>query len=156
VKLTCETFRDGAPIPARHATRAVPGGANESFPLHWEGAPRETRSFALSVVDPHPVARDWVHWLVVDIPAGTRSLVSKGSTVSLPAGARELRNSFGKIGYGGPQPPPGTGPHPYVITLHALDADRMEVGEDVSLEEFRRAIRPHLLAEAAITGFFER
>jgi Raf kinase inhibitor-like YbhB/YbcL family protein len=93
---------------------------------------------------------------VVDIPAVTRSLTPEESTVSLPAGSRELRNSFGKKGYGGPQPPPGTGPHPYVVTLHALDADRMEVEEDVSLEEFRRAIRPHVLAEATIKGFFER
>ena len=156
MKLTCETFREGASLPARHAARAVSGGANESFPLHWEGAPEKTRSFALSVVDPHPVARDWVHWLVVNIPAGTQSLPAGGSTASMPAGARELRNSFGKTGYGGPQPPLGSGPHPYVVTLYALDAVGVDVRDDASLEEFRRAIRPHVLAEAAITGFYER
>lgn len=102
------------------------------------------------------MARDWVHWLVVNIPAGMQSLPAGGSTASMPAGARELRNSFGKTGYGGPQPPLGSGPHPYVVTLYALDAVGVDVRDDASLEEFRRAIRPHVLAEAAITGFYER
>ena len=50
------------------------GGKNISLPLAWTDTPAGTKSFALSIVDPHPVARNWVHWLVINLPAGAASL----------------------------------------------------------------------------------
>jgi len=46
---------------------------NVSPQLSWMGAPSETKSFALSMVDRHPVAGNYVHWLVVDIDAAVTS-----------------------------------------------------------------------------------
>jgi phosphatidylethanolamine-binding protein (PEBP) family uncharacterized protein len=39
---------------------------------------------------------------------------------SAPPGAVAGRNTFGRIGYGGPCPPPGDKPHHYVFVLLAL------------------------------------
>jgi hypothetical protein len=42
------------------------------------------------VVDRHPVAGDYVHWLVVDIVAGVTSLKEAASGAAMPAGSREV------------------------------------------------------------------
>lgn len=148
-------FADGGTIPAPFATPAA-GGSNRSLPFQWSGEPDGTRSFALSIVDPHPVANNWVHWLVVNIPADVHALAGGASGHAMPPGAQELRNGFGRNGYGGPQPPPGSGRHPYVCTLYALDAERVQVTGGTTLEAFRAALRGHVLAEAQTTGHFAR
>jgi len=146
-----------AHIPARFAMRAVPGGQNVSIPYSWSSAPHGTRSFALTLVDTAPVAHDWVHWMVVDIPSDAASVPEGASkTSAMPDGAGELRNSFGSAGYGGPQPPPGTGQHPYVATLYALDVAKLGLSADSSLAQFNSAVAGHVLATATCTGTFGR
>lgn len=68
----------------------------------------------------------------------------------------ELRNTFGSIGYGGPQPPVGTGAHPYVATLYALDIDRLNVETGASIERVLQEIDGHVLASETCTGRFGR
>jgi phosphatidylethanolamine-binding protein (PEBP) family uncharacterized protein len=60
----------------------VPAG--RTFRSYPENAP-ETKSFALSIVDPHPVAQR-AHWFVINIPASTASLLEGASRKSM-AGA---------------------------------------------------------------------
>lgn len=153
--LTSPAFADGKPIPAEHAMPPA-GGRNVSVPLAWSGAPEGTRSFALECVDLHPIARSWVHWLVVDLPADTTGLAAGASPDAMPAGSRELTNSYGATGWGGPQPPPGTGAHEYRFVLYALDVERLDVARNASLDDFRSALDGHVLAKAELTGTFER
>ena len=83
-------------------------GRKEYFgPPLMEGRSTWNKSFALSMVDPHPVAQNWVHWLVISIPADVISFEEGASGKKLPPGSVELKNSSGDIGYGGPQPPKG-------------------------------------------------
>ena len=155
MQITSSAFKDGEKIPLKYVMPGA-GGQNVSVPLSWANAPAGTKSFALSVVDPHPVANNWVHWLVIDIPAGTTSLVAGASGPGMPAGAQELQNSFGKTGYGGPQPPPGSGDHPYVFTLYALNAPKVELSRSAGLGGFKGALEGKVLATATITGYFGR
>jgi phosphatidylethanolamine-binding protein (PEBP) family uncharacterized protein len=74
----------------------------------------------------------------------------------MPAGSVELKNSFGDIGYGGPQPPKGSGEHPYVVTLYALKADKLELGAATSLAAFKKALEGMVIQSASITGKYER
>ena len=76
----------------------------------------------------------------------------------LPAIKRglELENSFGFNGYGGPQPPKGTGEHPYVCTLYALSVEKMDLEPETSLSEFKKALEGKILAEASLTGMYHR
>ena len=116
MEILSSAFKDGEKIPIQYAMPGA-GGRNISVPLSWKNTPSGTNSFALSMVDPHPVAQNWVHWLGIDIPANVTSLEEGASRKKMPLGSVELRNSFGDTGYGGPQPPKGTGDHPYVFTL---------------------------------------
>ena len=155
MQITSSAFQDGGKIPVQYVMPGA-GGQNVSVPLTWSGAPDGIQSFALSAVDPHPVAHNWVHWLVIDIPKDATSLPEGASGKNMPAGAVELQNSFGKIGYGGPQPPPGSGDHPYVFTLYALSAPKVELGKNTSLAAFKQALEGKTLATATITGYFGR
>ncbi len=155
MELKSSAFSDGGRIPTKYVMRPA-GGENLSPPLSWDGVPEGTKSFAISCYDPHPIARNWVHWLVINIPANVRSLPEGASGVSMPSGSVELTNSFGFKGYGGPQPPPGTGDHPYVFTVYALSVERVDISGAPSIEGFEKAISPYVLGKASITGYYSR
>lgn len=118
--------------------------------------PEGTKSFVLTIVDPHPVARNWVHWLVINIPDEIRSLAEGLSGKKMPPGSKELYNSYGELGYGGPQPPKGSGPHPYVVTLYALDSEKIILTANSGLIALENTIGSKILGSATLTGIFER
>ncbi len=155
MEISSTAFKDGGKIPIQYVMPGA-GGKNISAPLAWRNAPSGTKSFALSMVDPHPVARNWVHWLVINIPAGASSIEEGASKRKVPYGSVELKNSFGDIGYGGPQPPKGTGDHPYVFTLYALSVEKLDLGTSVSLSTFKNALEGKILGSATITGKYGR
>lgn len=74
----------------------------------------------------------------------------------MPKGARELRNTFGFLGYGGPQPPSGLGRHEYRLTMYALDVASLDLPADVSLGAFEKAAAAHSLGTAEVSGFYAR
>ncbi len=155
MKLSSSAFPDGGRISLPYVMPGA-GGRNLSLPLSWTAPPPGTKSLALSVVDPHPVARNWVHWLVINIPPGTTGLPEGASGPGMPPGAVELHNSWGRPGYGGPQPPPGSGDHPYVVTLYALDVAQLPLESNANLAAFQKALQGRVLASATITGYFGR
>jgi Raf kinase inhibitor-like YbhB/YbcL family protein len=142
--LSSSAFEDGQEIPQKHGKKIE----NVSPQLSWTDAPQETRSFALSVVDRHPVASNYVHWLVVDIDAGVTSLPEAAAGAGMPTGAREVRP------YAGPFPPSGT--HDYEFMLYALKTDRLDLPENASLEAFEKAVEPNVLATAKLVGRFTK
>jgi Raf kinase inhibitor-like YbhB/YbcL family protein len=155
MEISSAAFEDGGKIPIHYVMPGA-GGKNSSVPLAWKNPPSGTKSFALSMVDPHPVAQNWVHWLVINIPATATSLEEGASGKKMPPGSIELKNSFGEIGYGGPQPPKGTGDHPYVFTLYALSAEKLDLGTSASLAAFKKALEGKVLGSASITGKYGR
>ncbi len=155
MEIISSAFKDKDKIPIQYVMPGA-GGKNISLPLMWKDVPAGTKSFALSIVDPHPVAQNWVHWLVVNIPKEITSIEEGGSRKKMPPGSTELKNSFGDIGYGGPQPPKGTGDHPYVVTLYALNVEKLELGVNTSLSAFKKAIEGKVIASASITGMYGR
>jgi Raf kinase inhibitor-like YbhB/YbcL family protein len=157
MRLTSPAYGNGEAIPARFATTRVAGGTGASVPLSWEDPPPGTRSFVLAIIDTHPVARGWVHWLVTDIPPETRGLAEGASRpFGMPFPALELLNTAGVHGYGGPQPPVGSGMHDYVANLYALDVAQLRVAPDASWEEVRAAMSGHVLENVALAGRFGR
>jgi Raf kinase inhibitor-like YbhB/YbcL family protein len=154
MELTSTAYENGAAIPRKFATKAA-GGSNVSPGFEWSRAPTATASFALVVVDQASVANYWIHWLVVDIPPAVTSLPEGASrSTKMPAGARELDSTFGSVGYGGPQPPAGTGAHAYVTTIYALDVPKLQIGQRATLAEFAKAADGHVLAYASYEGTF--
>ncbi len=155
MQLTSSAFKDGGKIPQQYVMPGA-GGQNLSLPLTWSAAPAGTKSFALTIIDPHPVAHNWVHWLVADLPGGAASLAEGASGKKMPQGAVELKNSWGAPAYGGPQPPQGTGDHPYVVTLYALSVPKLDLKPTAGWAELKQAMEGKILASATITGYYGR
>lgn len=157
LQLTSTNFGEGKPIPLIHAHTGVPGGQNISPALKWTNPPAETKSFALACIDRHPVADNWVHWLVVDIPYSVNH-ISEGASRSnkMPAGSIEVRNSFGTLGWGGPQPPKRSGVHQYEFLLYCLSVEKLNLSSTASLAAFNNAIQGKVLATARLGGTYER
>lgn len=143
--LRSSAFEDTQTMPPKYAKK----GENVSPPLSWENVPRGTKSFALAVVDRHPVARNFVHWLVIDMSADVTSLEEGASGSALmPVGSRELKV------YGGPNPPSGS--HNYEFTLYALKTEKLDLPKKVSLETVTLAVEQSSLATAKLVGTFTR
>jgi Raf kinase inhibitor-like YbhB/YbcL family protein len=155
MEISSSAFKDGEKIPIQYVMPGA-GGKNISFPLAWKNVPAGTKSFCLSIVDPHPVAQNWVHWLVINIPPQVNSIEEGASKKKMPKGSVELKSSFGDIGYGGPQPPKGTGDHPYVVTLYALNVEKLDLGVNTSLSAFKKAVEGKVTGSASITGKYGR
>jgi Raf kinase inhibitor-like YbhB/YbcL family protein len=155
MEISSAAFKDGEKIPIQYVMPGA-GGKNISIPLGWKNVPTGTKSFSLSIVDPHPVAQNWVHWLVINIPPQVNSIEEGASKKKMPKGCVELKSSFGDVGYGGPQPPKGTGDHPYVVTLYALNVEKLDLGTDTSLSGFKKAIEGKAIGSASITGKYGR
>ena len=130
-------------------------GQNTSPQLAWAGAPPATKSFALILDDPDAPGGTFTHWMVWNIPAGTHELPENlPKTAELADGASQGRNDFGKVGYGGPCPPPGK-PHRYFFRLFALD-NALDVKPGASRGELERALQGHILARGELMGRYVR
>ena len=155
--LSSSAFGHGKSIPARHANSGVTGGQNISPQLSWANLPEGTKSLAIACIDRHPIADSWVHWLIIDIPISSDGLPEGTSrTTMVPVGAKELRNSFGSTGWGGPQPPPGSGSHLYEFLLYALSVQNLNLPTNTNLASFNKAIAGKVLATAKVVGTYER
>jgi Raf kinase inhibitor-like YbhB/YbcL family protein len=143
--LTSNAFDSGQEIPRRHSCE----GDDVSPPLSWSGAPEGARSLALIVDDPDAPGGTFAHWLAWAIEPESAG-IREGETAPV-----EGRNDFGTIGYRGPCPPPGHGPHRYFFRLHALDAN-VELARGAGKRDLERAIEGHVLGTAELNGRYER
>src|SRR2546421_119899 len=86
---------------------ARPTGSSLGGPRRGDPPPG-TLGFALVCDDPDAPRGTWVHWVLYNLPADLRQLPSAApQSPTLPNGARQGTNGFGRLGYGGPSPPPG-------------------------------------------------
>jgi Raf kinase inhibitor-like YbhB/YbcL family protein len=144
-RLTSPAFDDGQEMAQKFGKKAQ----NVSPPLAWEDAPEGTKGFAIALVDRHPVADSYLHWLLDGIDPDRRSLEegAAGGPGGL-AGVRELKP------YVGPFPPSGT--HDYELTIYALDTQQLDLRGNAGLEEFTRAAEAHSVATATLVGKFNK
>jgi Raf kinase inhibitor-like YbhB/YbcL family protein len=150
-RVTSPAFGDGGLIPKEHTA----DGRNDSPPLEWGDPPAEARSFVLICDDPDAPRGTFVHWVLYNLPAECRQLGSAlPQTPTLNGGARQGVNGFGRIGYGGPAPPPGP-QHRYQFKVYALDA-MMPLDTGATKEQVLEAMRSRVLAEGILTGLYGR
>ncbi len=144
--ITSPAFSTGQPIPAKYTC----DGQDISPPLHWSDESTGTQSFALVMDDPDAPVGTWVHWVLFNVPADLRDLPEKAAP---PKGSLEGKNSWGRLGYGGPCPPSGT--HRYFFKLYALDTT-LNLASGASKEQLLKAMEGHILAQAELMGVYSR
>jgi len=195
MQLTSKTLSDGQPIPAINAMgisapSGAQAGANRSPQLAWTGAPAGTRSFAILCVDhdaptkpddvnkpdrtvPYDLPRaEFVHWVLVDIPATLNELREGQDADGLtPRGKAPGKTEYGVrglndytgwfkgdpqlegqyAGYDGPWPPfNDERRHWYVFTLYALDVPTLGLAGAFTYADAKRAMQGHVLAEVSL------
>jgi hypothetical protein len=151
ITLSSAAFRDGGPIPERHAGRGV--GENRSPALAWTGVPDGTRELVLVVEDRDvPLRRPIVHAVATGIDPAVPGLAEGDLNVGGPYGSGT--GSFRRAGYAGPRPIPGHGPHTYVFQLYALDSAVVVAGSRPSA--VLAEMRGHVLARGRLDGSYER
>lgn len=149
--LQSPAFANGAQIPRQYTC----DGADQSPPLQWSDVPVGTRSLALIVEDPDAPRGTFVHWVLYNLPPEPTALPAAVPHQSdLPSGARQGRNDFRRVGYGGPCPPRGPA-HRYYFHLYALNAP-VNLTAGATASELRSAMQGHVLGEAELLGTYGR
>ena len=161
LSLTSPDIKPGARITDEQVFNSFGcAGKNISPALNWSGAPKGTKSFALTVYDPDaPTGSGFWHWVVFNIPADAASL-PKGAgdpkSDAAPKGVVQSRTDYGSLGYGGPCPPKGDKPHHYNFTIFAVDIDKLDADENASAAVVGFNLHYHTLAKATLTGVWGR
>jgi Raf kinase inhibitor-like YbhB/YbcL family protein len=143
-------FSPGATIPQQYTC----SGEDVSPPLTISGVPEQAKALALIVDDPDAPSGTFVHWVVYNLPPHTGHIeagVKPGAT--MPQGGEQGRNDFGRLGYGGPCPPPGS-PHHYRFRLFALNSEIRPASPSGTAVE--QAMQGHIVASVQTTGTFGR
>ena len=155
MNFTSLSFQKGEKIP----TKFTGEGADLSPELKWSEIPDETQELALICDDPDaPRAEPWVHWVVYGMEPSLKELpqdLPKVPHLNEPVHIDQGKNSFGKIGYGGPMPPSDDGVHHYIFRLYALDK-KLYLEPGKTKEELLSAMKGHVLDQARLVGKYER
>jgi Raf kinase inhibitor-like YbhB/YbcL family protein len=153
MSISSSDFANGAVIPAAHIYPRC-GGQNVSPALSWSGAPAGTKSLVLTMIDVSVRPSGWTHWIVVDLPPGTTSLVRGAS--SLPGAAQAIPSNFGDPYFDGPCPPSGTGLHRYEFTIWAMPAITTTIAPDAKATDIETMLAKSALAHATLAGAVTR
>jgi len=130
-------------------------GPDLSPALEWTGVPEGTKAFALICDDPDAPMGTWVHWVLFNLPGDVTSLPEGiPTTETIEQGAAQGTNDFGRIGYGGPCPPPGK-PHRYFFRLYALK-DKVALSPGAKKSDLLKAMENHILGQAELMGEYGR
>ncbi len=150
LSITSPVFSNGQPIPAIYTCK----GRDTSPALAWGDPPAGTKSFALIMDDPDAPGGTWVHWVIYNIPASALGLTeATPANAQLVDGSINGKNSWGKLGYGGPCPPSGT--HRYFFKLYALDAV-LGLSSGVDKQGLLAAMQGHILTQGELMGTFSK
>jgi Raf kinase inhibitor-like YbhB/YbcL family protein len=159
--LTSPTIKPGSTLTEAQVFKGFGcEGKNISPELKWSGAPKDTRSFAVSVYDPDaPTGSGWWHWVVYNIPPSATGLAEGAGTADgkgLPAGSLQGRTDFGAPGFGGACPPKGDKPHRYIFTVHALKTEKIEVPPDATAALIGFMVNTNTLGKASFAAKYGR
>jgi len=135
-------------------------GQNLSPQLSWQGAPKDTKSFAITAYDPDaPTGSGWWHWLVINVPVTINSLdTGAGSPEKalLPKGSQTFRSDYGKYEFGGACPPKGDDAHRYQFKVFALNTDNLELPKESSAALVGYYLNAHAIETATLEALYKR
>ena len=161
--LSSPTVKDGATLTLEQVFKGFGcEGKNVSPALEWKGAPKDSKSFAITVYDPDaPTGSGWWHWVMFNIPADVTKLEADAGNLGagkVPKGAVQSRTDFGAPGFGGACPPEGSKkkPHRYIFTVYALKVDKLDLDANASGALVGYMINANKLGKASFTARYGR
>lgn len=135
-------------------------GDDLSPSLTWTGAPKGTKSFAITVYDPDaPTGSGWWHWQVINIPSSVKKLEAGAGSLDkklMPKGSMQMRNDYGNHSFGGACPPEGHGAHRYSFTIHALSVEKLDLAKDASGALTGYMINANTIESSTIESLYKR
>ncbi|MFD5657518.1 YbhB/YbcL family Raf kinase inhibitor-like protein [Streptomyces hirsutus] len=147
IELTSVAFGDHAAIPRSHSGE----GDDVSPPLTWSVVPDAASELVLLCEDPDAPGGTFLHWLVTGIdPRSTGAVEGEP-----PSGGQEWPNGFGRMGWGGPMPPPGHGAHRYFFRLWAV-SESLPLHGRPTADAVHRAVQGRELASGTLVGTYQR
>ena len=150
LNLRSTAFTSGELIPRKYTC----DGEDISPQLEWGDLPENVQSFALICDDPDAPVGTWIHWVLYNMPAETRVLPEAiPPDADLADNSRHGKNSWGRLGYGGPCPPGGT--HRYFFKLYALDTV-LDLAAGANKKQVLQAMEGHILAQTEVMGVYSR
>ncbi len=152
IKITSLAFNEGDNIPSKYTC----DGANVSPQLSWSTTAADVKSYALIVEDPDAPGGDFVHWIIYNIPASVKELHEDVTpSRNIPDEVMLGTNGFGRIGYGGPCPPPGKA-HRYFFRLYALNTILHHLESGATEQKLLNAMKGHIVDEGLLMGKYKR
>lgn len=131
-------------------------GGNISPELSWENAPKNTKSFAITVYDTDaPTGSGWWHWVVFDISKNKTNLPSGFGNIDSKDAIQSMTD-YGKSGFGGACPPLGDKPHRYIFTVHALDVETLGLDKNATPALVGFMLNSHTIAKSSLISFYGR
>jgi Raf kinase inhibitor-like YbhB/YbcL family protein len=143
IDVTSRDFAAGGAIPKRFAR--PPEGAGGPPDLSWGALPEGTKEVVLLVEDPDAAPQPFVHWFVYGMDPKAPPL----------SDGKQGKNDYGDLGWGGPFPPVGSGPHRYRFRVFALDAVTTSPA-GATFDALLPSLKGHVLAEGRLVGTYER
>jgi hypothetical protein len=153
--VTSSAFDDGDELPGRYTL----DGDGISPPLQWSGIPEKAAELVMLVEDADsPTPNPLVHAIVWKLPPGDGA-VEEGAmaTQAQPSDSPAMGvNSYLRLGYLPPDPPPGHGPHNYAFQVFALITPLNIETSAPGRTELVDALRVHAIAKGMLIGTYER
>lgn len=135
-------------------------GSNLSPQLFWENPPQGTKSFAVTIYDEDaPTGSGWWHWLLFDIPSSVRELKSGAGNPALqlaPPGSVQSITDFKSQGYGGPCPPEGSNFHRYVVTVYALNTEKLGLDATANPALVGFMLEQNVIQKSSLVFYYKR
>ncbi|MBL4716273.1 MAG: YbhB/YbcL family Raf kinase inhibitor-like protein [Bacteroidia bacterium] len=128
-------------------------GEDISIPLEWGNLPAKAKSVAIVCLDPD-APKPFTHWVLYNIPADWNKL-SENFTMeqAKQRGVVVGKNSWDKLGYGGPCPPKDE--HRYYFQLFVLN-DMLPAKEGLTKDELMYAMRMNVMAKKVYIGKYKK
>jgi Raf kinase inhibitor-like YbhB/YbcL family protein len=155
IVVSSPAFADGDELPARFTA----DGEGISPPLEWSGVPQNAAELVLLVEDADsPTPNPLVQAIVWNLPPGDGGLEEGAMPAEAQLGLKPAMgvNSYLRLGYLPPDPPPGHGPHRYAFQVFALVTPLAIETTAPGRTELVDALRVHAVAKGMLIGTYER
>jgi Raf kinase inhibitor-like YbhB/YbcL family protein len=150
LEIKSDAFSAGGMIPKKYTC----DGDNISPQISWGKIPNATKELVLICDDPDAPMGTWVHWVLYGIGPSTNLLPENMAKKDSIGGITQGKNSFGKVGFGGPCPPHGSS-HRYFFKLYALDKV-LNLKPGAAKDVLTKAMEGHILAQGELMGRYGR